>query len=180
MDSDALECPHNFGIPSDLKRVLDFVKELVALRLPNLHICVTSRLEIDIGDSLEPLASHTVSLHLSVVYSDAGKLMKRRKNEDKELVIRTLSEGSDGFKFLSARNVAKLPPTEYPACPSRFHWTRYERVLKEIGEANQHQAHRLLQCLTVAIRPLRVWSLAEIPALDFDGAGGGIQELNKD
>lgn len=53
-------------------------------------------------------------------------------------------------------------------------------MLKEIGEANQHQVHRLLQCLTVAICPLRVEELAEILALDFDGAEGGIQELNKD
>jgi hypothetical protein len=56
----------------------------------------------------------------------------------------------------------------------------YERVLKEIGEANQYHAYRLLQCLTVAIRPLRVEELAEILALDFDGAEGGIPELNKD
>ena len=56
----------------------------------------------------------------------------------------------------------------------------YERLLKEIGEANQYHAHRLLQCLTVAIRPLRVEELAEILALDFEGAAGGIPELNKD
>lgn len=53
-------------------------------------------------------------------------------------------------------------------------------MLKEIGEANHHHAHRLLQCLTVAIRPLRVEELAEILALDFDRAEGGIPELNKD
>ncbi len=108
---DALdECPDNSGIPSDRKQVLDLVKELVGLRLPSLHICVTSRPEIDIGDSLEPLTSHAVSLHdesgqkkdiahyiRSVVYSDSGKLMKRWKNEDKELVIQTLSEGADGM-----------------------------------------------------------------------------------
>ncbi|KAH9040411.1 hypothetical protein EDB85DRAFT_2286673 [Lactarius pseudohatsudake] len=73
MDSDALdECPDNFGIPSDRKRVLDFVKELVDLRLLNFHIYVTSRSEIDIGDSLEPLASHTVSLRLSAFVVEAS------------------------------------------------------------------------------------------------------------
>jgi ankyrin repeat protein len=55
----------------------------------------------------------------------------------------------------------------------------YERVLKEIGMTNQYQAYRLLQCLTVAIRPLRVEELAEVLALDFDGAKDGIPALNK-
>jgi hypothetical protein len=56
----------------------------------------------------------------------------------------------------------------------------YERVLKEIGMANRVHAHRLLQCLTVAIRPLCVDELAEILALDFDVAEGATPKLNKD
>jgi hypothetical protein len=56
----------------------------------------------------------------------------------------------------------------------------YERVLKEIVTANRNQAYRLLQCLTVASRPLRVEELAEILALDFDGAEDGIPELKED
>ena len=53
-------------------------------------------------------------------------------------------------------------------------------MLKEIGPANRDHAHRLLQCLTMAIRPLRVEELAEILALDFDGAEGGIPKLKED
>jgi hypothetical protein len=56
----------------------------------------------------------------------------------------------------------------------------YERVLKEIVTANQHHAYRLLQCLTVASRPLRVDELAEILALDFDKTKEGIPELKED
>jgi ankyrin repeat protein len=56
----------------------------------------------------------------------------------------------------------------------------YERVLKEIVTANRHHAYRLLHCLTVARRPLRVEELAEILALDFDGAKDGIPELKED
>ncbi len=55
----------------------------------------------------------------------------------------------------------------------------YERMLKEIGKVNPHQAYRLLQCLTVATRPLRVEELAEVLALDFEGADDGIPTLNK-
>ena len=56
----------------------------------------------------------------------------------------------------------------------------YEHILGEILKANPDQAYRLLQCLTVATRPLRVDELAEILALDFDGGKDGIPELNAD
>jgi ankyrin repeat protein len=48
----------------------------------------------------------------------------------------------------------------------------YERVLKEIKKPNRDHARRILQCLVVAIRPLRVEELAEILAVDFDDVGG--------
>jgi ankyrin repeat protein len=55
----------------------------------------------------------------------------------------------------------------------------YERVLREINKANREHARRLLQCLTVALRPLRVDELAEVLAIDFDApAHGGIPQLN--
>jgi len=53
----------------------------------------------------------------------------------------------------------------------------YERVLKEIKKPNRDHAHRLLQCLIAAIRPLRVDELAEVLAVDFDDAEG-IAKLN--
>jgi len=106
---DALdECSNNSGMPSPREQVLDLVKVLVGLCLPNLHVCVTSRPEIDIRDALEPLTSLRVSLHdqtgqrkdiieyvSSVVYSNAK--MRRWREEDKRLVIATLSERADGM-----------------------------------------------------------------------------------
>jgi ankyrin repeat protein len=56
----------------------------------------------------------------------------------------------------------------------------YERMLRDILKANPDQAYRLLQCLTVATRPLFVDELAEILALDFSGAKDGVPTLNKD
>ena len=77
--------------------------------LPNLHICVTSRPEVEIRDVLEPLTSRRVSLHdqsgqkkdiedyvTSVVYSNSEPIMRRWRKQDKELVIETLSEQADG------------------------------------------------------------------------------------
>ena len=47
----------------------------------------------------------------------------------------------------------------------------YERILMEIKLPNRNQAHRIFQCLAVAIRPLRVVELAEVLAVDFDTEG---------
>src|SRR5712671_4677438 len=52
----------------------------------------------------------------------------------------------------------------------------YGRVLREIQKANREIAHRLMQCLVVAVRPLRVEELAEVLAFDFDTEG--IPKLN--
>ena len=108
---DALdESPNSSGIPSTRERVLHLLKELIDLRLANLHICVTSRPEIDIRDVLEPLTSRRVSLHdqsgqkediveyvKSVVYSNSEPIMKRWRTEDKELVVKVLSDRADGM-----------------------------------------------------------------------------------
>jgi hypothetical protein len=104
------ESPISSGIPSPRERVLQLLKELINLGLPNLHICVTSRPEIDIRNSIEPLTSLRVSLHdqtgqkedisdyvRSIVYSDLDTNMKRWKKEDKEIVVKTLSEQADGM-----------------------------------------------------------------------------------
>ena len=43
----------------------------------------------------------------------------------------------------------------------------YDRALQEIDKANWKFAHRLLQCVAVASRPLHVKELAEILSFDF-------------
>ena len=55
----------------------------------------------------------------------------------------------------------------------------YERILKEIKKPNRDLAQRVLQCLVVAVRPLRVAELAEVFAVDFDDAEG-VPRLNVD
>jgi hypothetical protein len=108
---DALdESSNTFGIPSPREKMLHLLKDLVDLRLPYVHICVTSRPELDIRDVLEPLTSRRVSLHdqtgqkqdiveyvKSVVYSNLEPIMRRWKTEHKELVVEVLSERADGM-----------------------------------------------------------------------------------
>jgi hypothetical protein len=55
----------------------------------------------------------------------------------------------------------------------------YERILRDIRKSNQRHAHRLLQCLVAAVRPLQVKELAEVLAFDFD-AEEAIPKLNPD
>jgi hypothetical protein len=106
---DALdECPTDSGVKSHREWVLDLVNQLVDLHLPNLRICATSRPEADIQAALASSASRTISLHdeagqnkdiadyvRSVVYSD--RKMRRWREEDKEMVISTLSQKADGM-----------------------------------------------------------------------------------
>ena len=57
----------------------------------------------------------------------------------------------------------------------------YDRILKGISKAQQNNAHRLLQCLTVAVRPLLVEELAELLAFDFQAStSGGIPTLKEE
>ena len=108
---DALdECPDTFGVQSPREKVLALVEELVGLNLPTLRLCITSRLNVDIQNVLEPLTStsNRISLHdedgqkkdiadyvSSVVFSDKKLISWREK--DKELVVKTLSDRADGM-----------------------------------------------------------------------------------
>ena len=44
----------------------------------------------------------------------------------------------------------------------------YELILRGIRKPNQGHAHRLMQCLVAAVRPLQVKELAEVLAFDFN------------
>ena len=57
----------------------------------------------------------------------------------------------------------------------------YERILRDINKAQKEDARRLLQCLTVASRPLSVEELAELLAFDFRAMDErGIPTLRED
>jgi hypothetical protein len=108
---DALDkCPNNTGSPSPRKNDLGFMGDLVGWKHANLYLCITSRPEQDIQSTLNPLTptSRRVSLHQeggqrediynyirSFVHTDES--MRRWMEEDKELVINTLTERAQGM-----------------------------------------------------------------------------------
>jgi hypothetical protein len=100
---DALDdCPNSPGRPSARDEVLELIEEFVDLKLPDLRLCVASRPEMDIRTVLEPLTTLKISLDdesgqkedtikyiESVARSDRN--MRRWNEEDKQLVVNTLS-----------------------------------------------------------------------------------------
>jgi len=187
---DALdECPVTSTVPpSPREEVLEFVDELVGLHLPNVHICVTSRPEHDIQVLLEGLTEHSVSLHdesgqqeditnYVTSYVRSNQRMRRWRDEDKNLVIKTLSEKADGmfrWAYCQLEVLRHCFPSNVRCIleelPDSLDAT-YERILREIRKPNQGHAHRLLQCLVAATRPLQVEELAEVLAFDFSTEG---------
>ncbi len=106
---DALdECPNAETSPWR-GRVLALVEKFVKCDLPKLRICITSRPEADIQATLGPLTpTSNISLHdesgqkgdivdfvKSEVLSDPD--MRRWREEDKDSVIKTLSDKSGGM-----------------------------------------------------------------------------------
>ena len=101
------ECPNPPGTRSARGKVLELIKELVNLQLPNVHLCVASRPEIDIRKALESLNILQLSLHdepgqeadivtyiRSVVNSNNGPDWTA---EDENLVVKTLSQRANGM-----------------------------------------------------------------------------------
>jgi hypothetical protein len=102
------ECSTTTGMPSPRENVVALVKELVALHLPNLRICVTSRPEADISDVLQSLDFRSISLHKEKgQVKDISKYIKSVVDEDpkmqrwnataKQLVIDVLTRKADGM-----------------------------------------------------------------------------------
>ena len=106
---DALdECPNSSGTPSAREEVLELINELVDLKLSNVHLCVASRPEMDIRMALEPLTSLKISLHEEIGQQKdiieyikyvvcSERRMRKWTENDKQLVIDTLSDRADGM-----------------------------------------------------------------------------------
>jgi NACHT domain len=106
---DALdECPNSSSIPSPRSDVLILIEKLIKSEIPDLHIYVTSRPEMDIKGALDHLVFCSVSLHdkhgqkkdieeyiMSVINMHPKN--KRWKAEDKRLVIEVLKRRADGM-----------------------------------------------------------------------------------
>ncbi|KAF8266114.1 hypothetical protein EI94DRAFT_1733931, partial [Lactarius quietus] len=149
------KCPNNSRWPkTPREEVLDVVQELIDLHLLNFE-----------------QKKGTANYVSTIVNSD--RKMQEWPDEDKELVIKELSERLENLQQLAQQNVqgilSKLPKTLDET---------YEHMLRDTHEDNKEHAHHLLHCLAFAIWPLRVEELAEILTFDFDK--GNIPEHHTD
>jgi hypothetical protein len=100
------ECPDPPGTRARGK-VLELIKELVDLQLPNVHLCVASRPEIGIRNVLESLNALQICLHEEPGQeADIVTYIKSVVNpnnvpdwteEDENLVVNTLSRKANGM-----------------------------------------------------------------------------------
>ena len=105
---DALdECPNSSGTPSARREVMELIKELVGLGLPNVYLCVASRPEIDIQMVLELLKPLQISLDdemgqrgdivAYIEYTVRSNSTPEWTEKDQGLVIHTLSQKANGM-----------------------------------------------------------------------------------
>ena len=108
---DALDgCPTGnvSGRPSAREEVLELIKDVVGVEIPDVHLCVASRPEIDVKRLLRPLKPLEISLHDEVGQKDdvakyiksavhSYSEMKRWNNEEMQLIIDTLSGDANGM-----------------------------------------------------------------------------------
>ena len=163
---DALdECPNSSGLRTKRQEVLEILKELIKLKFAYLHLCVTSRPEIDIRQAFDPLNPYNVSLHdqdgqikdlaeyvKSVVGSDAA--MQDWPSKVKKLVIDTLTTKGGRMYVI----VALTPSIPFSSGDFRFRWAycqlemlrqcplRYiSSTLDELPETLDETYERILQ-----------------------------------
>jgi len=163
---DALdECPNSSGLRTQRQEVLEILKELIKLKFACLHLCVTSRPEIDIRRAFDPLNPYNVLLHeqdgqikdvaeyvKSVVGSDAT--MQDWPPKVKELVIDTLTKKGGGMYVI----VVLTPSIPFSSGDFRFRWAycqlemlrqcplRYiSSTLDELPETLDETYERILQ-----------------------------------
>ena len=96
------------GRPSAHEEVLELIKELVGFEIPNVHLCVASRPEIDVMRFLRPLKPLEISLHdEDGQKNDVAKYIESAvhsysetngwNNEETQLIIDTLSKDANGM-----------------------------------------------------------------------------------
>ena len=113
------ECPNSSATSSARLEVLELIKELIGLRLPNVHLCVASRPEIDIRmvlGSLEPLRisldeeiGHKADIIAFIEYMVHSNSMPGWTEKDQSLVINTLSPKANGMYVPSEIDVTMFP-----------------------------------------------------------------------
>ncbi|KAH9980865.1 hypothetical protein BGW80DRAFT_1198993 [Lactifluus volemus] len=183
---DALdECPNTPPTSSPRGKVMNLLEDLVKSHFSRVHILVTSRDEHDIRHAFQSLPSLYITLHDQGGQKDdiinyvkfmthSHKDMQKWRSKDRDLVIQRLSEGANGMFRWVALQLDRLCQAFSSSIrkilddlPVTLDET-YIRILQDIPEEKWEHANRILQCIFVSSRPLRVEELAEVLAVQFE------------
>ncbi|KAI0294462.1 ankyrin repeat-containing domain protein [Multifurca ochricompacta] len=157
--------------PSARESVLDLIQLLVQLGHPHLHICV-SVVSKPISEQFSSGQVEDINNYINF-FIKTNANTSQWKDEDKEFVIKKVSEEADGmFRWASCRlyQLRRCPPggilrtlDEFP----KIMEVEYERMLQGIHEKQWEASHRLFQYIAVAPRPLQVSETCEFLAWDI-------------
>ncbi|KAM5357601.1 hypothetical protein ACJZ2D_016093 [Fusarium nematophilum] len=184
---DALdECPSLLG---ERKKLLDFIKGLTDLELPNLHIIATSRKEQDVERALSRLGTcPPLSIQTSVVDEDIQSYVRSEISQDdvmsrwptalQEEVHRELGSRANGMFRWASCQLEELRKCLRPAAvrrtlallPATLDET-YARILQSISIQHHEEAINALVWLICSKRPLSLKELAEAIIINLDDGG---------
>ncbi|EMD33581.1 hypothetical protein CERSUDRAFT_125879 [Gelatoporia subvermispora B] len=184
---DALdECPES---ESKRRHVLQLIERIVKWRIQHVRICVTSRPEVDIRNTLEPLSPCSVALSnemgqgnaiadyvRTVIESESDSGFGLWRENDKEMAITELSTRANGmfrWVYCQLERLHRCHPAKIRNAldnlPESLDET-YRRMLLDLDTESWDYTHRLFQCLAVCREPLSIEDLAEVLAVDFDSS----------
>ncbi|KAH8650865.1 hypothetical protein BGZ60DRAFT_520256 [Tricladium varicosporioides] len=175
-------------IPKGMRRnkVVKFLKELAALRIPFLHVLVTSRPKLDIKSPLSAENDAWVVLNVDVaaISADIGIYVNAALDTDfvpplsddtKEKVRKRLTKDQHGmFRWakLQMESLKRLEPASSKSVEKALATlppdlnSSYLKILKGVNADFQRQAQLVLIWLCLASRPLYIEEVVEISATD--------------
>lgn len=166
------------------QQFLGFLNAVVMWKLPQTHILVTSRTDIDAEirnrkwdcTSImveERLVDADVEKHVQATLED-DEVLNRWDPKQQRLITKSLIEGTKGnFRWVSCQIEAlkdchTLAELEDALCslPATLEET-YERALSLVDEKRKEPIRNVLRWLCFSARPVRLEEIAEVMAIDF-------------
>ncbi|KAF2135962.1 uncharacterized protein K452DRAFT_322729 [Aplosporella prunicola CBS 121167] len=173
--------------------LLSWLRSLVASKVANVHLLVTSRPEQDIESALETWTQpeNRVPIQSDLIMDDIRAYIHARvrtyeglsrwqSSPDVQNEVETaLIENADGmFRWVTCQLESLEKCLEYPtlqralgSLPKTLDET-YARILSSIPSEYEHHTRRILQFLTFSERPLRIEEAVDAIAVNIEGGKG--------
>ena len=166
------------------EKFLGFLNAIAEWKLPQIHIAVTSRTDVDTEIRNrkwncskivveEHLVDADVEKHVRATLED-DEILNRWDPDQQRLIAKSLIEGAKGnFRWVACqieglKDCHTLAELEDALCclPATLEET-YERALSLIDEKRKEPMRNVLRWLCFSARPIRLEEIAEVMAIDF-------------